>query len=248
MFPEITSKHITLKISADSTNQPNAQTSGEEDLGATPTAEEASFNLFAPPNSHWHLIFLMTTPVIEPQTSKKKSPTSSSFNLYPSPSKPSSPTESKNLTDLQSRLFTSSSALVAMNSNERFHLPDQLTRNNFLDWEGKVISVLQWKDLYDLVLDKEEKCCDEKGQFVVKDKDPIRLHQLNQAHAIMYTRIHSCLTGRLSQNGGKDCPIALWKNIQLLGASKKKANAFKAWVKLNGLNLRIDNISQFSTD
>ncbi|POW11089.1 hypothetical protein PSTT_05559 [Puccinia striiformis] len=49
-----------------------------------------------------------------------------------------------------------------MNSNERFHLPDQLTRNNFLDWEGKVISVLQWKDLYDLVLDKEEKCCDEK--------------------------------------------------------------------------------------
>ncbi|KAI9620556.1 hypothetical protein KEM48_008093 [Puccinia striiformis f. sp. tritici PST-130] len=64
----------------------------------------------------------------------------------------------------------------------------------------------------------------------------------------MYTRIHSSLTGRLSQNEGKTCPIALWSNIQAFGASKKKANAFKAWVKLNGLVLRADNIPQFTTD
>ncbi|KAI9603931.1 hypothetical protein H4Q26_003540 [Puccinia striiformis f. sp. tritici PST-130] len=134
-----------------------------------------------------------------------------------------------------------------MASHERFQLPE-LTRDNFLDWEGKITSVLRSKGLYDLVLDKEEKRRDEKGQFVAKDKDPIRLERLNHAHAIMYTRIHSSLTGRLSQNEGKTCPIALWSNIQAFGASKKKANAFKAWVKLNGLVLRADNIPQFTTD
>ncbi|POW16245.1 hypothetical protein PSTT_01515, partial [Puccinia striiformis] len=112
----------------------------------------------------------------------------------------------------------------------------------------KITSVLRSKGLYDLVPDKEEKRRDEKGQFVAKDKDPIRLERSNHAHAIMYTRIHSSLTGRLSQNEGKTCPIALWSNIQAFGASKKKANAFKAWVKLNGLVLRADNIPQFTTD
>ncbi|KNE97309.1 hypothetical protein PSTG_09420 [Puccinia striiformis f. sp. tritici PST-78] len=87
-----------------------------------------------------------------------------------------------------------------MTSNERYHLPE-LTRDNFLDWQGK---------LYDLVLDKEEKRRDEKGQFIAKDKDPVRLEPF--------------------------------------GASKKKANAFKAWVNLNSLNLQIDNIPQFTTD
>ncbi|KAI7960999.1 hypothetical protein MJO28_001488 [Puccinia striiformis f. sp. tritici] len=134
-----------------------------------------------------------------------------------------------------------------MASHERFQLPE-LTRDNFLDWEGKITSVLRSKGLYDLVPDKEEKRRDEKGQFVAKDKDPIRLERSNHAHAIMYTRIHSSLTGRLSQNEGKTCPIALWSNIQAFGASKKKANAFKAWVKLNGLVLRADNIPQFTTD
>ncbi|WAR59892.1 hypothetical protein PtB15_11B533 [Puccinia triticina] len=64
----------------------------------------------------------------------------------------------------------------------------------------------------------------------------------------MYTRIHSSLTGRLSQNNGKNCPIALWSNIQAFGAGKKKANSFKAWFKLNHLELRADNISQFTTE
>ncbi|KAI7949758.1 hypothetical protein MJO28_008579 [Puccinia striiformis f. sp. tritici] len=114
-----------------------------------------------------------------------------------------------------------------MNSNERFHLPE-LTRINFLDWEGKVISVLRSKDLYDLVLDKEEKRRDEKGQFVAKEKDPIRIHRLNQAHAIIYTRIHSSLTA--------------------FGAAKKKANSFKAWYKLNHLELRTNNIAEFTSE
>ncbi|KNE91577.1 hypothetical protein PSTG_15029 [Puccinia striiformis f. sp. tritici PST-78] len=134
-----------------------------------------------------------------------------------------------------------------MGSHERYNLPE-LTRENFLDWEGKVESVLRSKDLYDLVLDKEEKRRDEKGQFIAKEKDPVRTQRLHQAHAIMYTRIHASLTGRLSQNNGKKCPIALWSNIQAFGAGKKKANSFKAWYKLNHLELRADNITQFTTE
>ncbi|KAI9606798.1 hypothetical protein H4Q26_006336 [Puccinia striiformis f. sp. tritici PST-130] len=94
-----------------------------------------------------------------------------------------------------------------MTSNERYHLPE-LTRDNFLDWQGK-------------------------GQFIAKDKDPVRLERLNHAHAII---------------GGNECPIVLLSNIEAFGASKKKANAFKAWVNLNSLNLQIDNIPQFTTD
>ncbi|KAI7940918.1 hypothetical protein MJO28_013203 [Puccinia striiformis f. sp. tritici] len=48
--------------------------------------------------------------------------------------------------------------------------------------------------------------------------------------------------------GGNECPIVLLSNIEAFGASKKKANAFKAWVNLNSLNLQIDNIPQFTTD
>ncbi|KAI7944266.1 hypothetical protein MJO28_011794 [Puccinia striiformis f. sp. tritici] len=187
----------------------------------------------------------MTSPVNEP-------PTSFSFKTPTLNSSSSTVAESQILTDLQSRLDSpevpqSLSALSTMSTHERYHLPE-LTRDNFLDWQGKVISVLRSKGLYDLVLDQEEKRRDEKGQFIAKDKDPSRLERLNHAHAIMYTRINPSLTSRLSQNGGNTCPIALWINIQSFGASKKKANAFKAWVKLNGLNLRIDNISQFSTE
>ncbi|KAH9464297.1 hypothetical protein H4Q26_007145 [Puccinia striiformis f. sp. tritici PST-130] len=134
-----------------------------------------------------------------------------------------------------------------MNSNERFHLLE-LTCINFLDWEGKVISVLRLKDLHDLVVDKEEKHRDEKGQFAAKEKDPIRIHQLNPAHAIIYTRIHSSLTGRLSQNGGKNCPIVLWTNIQAFGAAKKKAPSFKAWYKINHLKLCTNNIAEFTSE
>ncbi|KAH9446104.1 hypothetical protein Pst134EB_023923 [Puccinia striiformis f. sp. tritici] len=193
----------------------------------------------------------MTSPVIDPQDPENKNIPSSSFNP-PSPSLlPSSKSESENTTDLQSWLDSSkeisSLSAVTMNSNERFHLPE-LTRSNFLDSEGKVVSVLRSKDLYDLVLDKEEKRRDEKGQFIAKNKDPIRIHRLNQAHAIMYTQIHSSLTGRLSQNGGKICPIALWTNIQMFGASKKKANTFKAWFKLNHLELRANNIAEFTSE
>ncbi|KAI7954404.1 hypothetical protein MJO28_004804 [Puccinia striiformis f. sp. tritici] len=193
----------------------------------------------------------MTSPVNKLPITENRSPASSSFKT-PSPSPPpSSEAPIENATDLQSRVDSEElrllSAFVDMASHERFQLPE-LTRDNFLDWEGKITSVLRSKGLYDLVLDKEEKRRDEKGQFVAKDKDPIRLERLNHAHAIMYTRIHSSLTGRLSQNEGKTCPIALWSNIQAFGASKKKANAFKAWVKLNGLVLRVDNIPQFTTD
>ncbi|KAH9468102.1 hypothetical protein Pst134EA_011723 [Puccinia striiformis f. sp. tritici] len=165
----------------------------------------------------------MTSLVIEPQDPEDKDISSSSFNPLSPIALPSSKSESENTTDLQSRLDSAKEFSVlsasAMNFNERFHLPE-LTRSNFLDWEGKVVSVLRSKDLYGLVLDKEEKRRDEKGH----------------------------LTGRLSQNGGKTCPIALWANIQAFGASKKKANAFKAWYKLNGLDLRIDNIPQYTTE
>ncbi|KAI7964148.1 hypothetical protein MJO29_004575 [Puccinia striiformis f. sp. tritici] len=194
----------------------------------------------------------MTTPVNVSPSSEKSDPTSSSFNNPLLLRQTLTDAESQKLTDLQSRLDSPEipqllSALGTMSAHERYHLPE-LNRDNFLDWQGKVISVLRSKGLYDLVLDKEEKRRDEKGQFISKDKDPIRLERLNYAHAIMYTRINPTLTSRLSQNGGNTCPIALWINIQSFGASKKKANAFKAWVKLNGLNLRIDNISQFSTE
>ncbi|KAH9454458.1 hypothetical protein Pst134EB_014543 [Puccinia striiformis f. sp. tritici] len=163
----------------------------------------------------------MTSPVNKPPSTENKSPASSSFKT-PSPSPPpSSEAQIENATDLQSRVDSEElrllSAFVDMASHERFQLPE-LTRDNFLDWEGKITSVLRSKGLYDLVLDKEEKRRDEKGQFVAKDKDPIRLERLNHAHAI------------------------------ILRCFKKKANAFKAWVKLNGLVLRADNIPQFTTD
>ncbi|KAI9614485.1 hypothetical protein KEM48_005950, partial [Puccinia striiformis f. sp. tritici PST-130] len=120
--------------------------------------------------------------------------------------------ESEIVTDLQSRQDSSVqlnplSSPSRMTSNERYHLPE-LTRDNFLDWQGK-------------------------GQFIAKDKDPVRLERLNHAHAII---------------GGNECPIVLLSNIEAFGASKKKANAFKAWVNLNSLNLQIDNIPQFTTD
>ncbi|POV99592.1 hypothetical protein PSTT_13672 [Puccinia striiformis] len=174
----------------------------------------------------------MTTPVEDFPTSEKNPDPSSSFKSPPSLSQPSPDDKSIVTTDLQSRLSNpappvESLAFVNMNSNERFHLPE-LTRINFLDWEGKVISVLRSKDLYDLVLDKEEKHRDEKGQFVAKEKDPIRIHRLNQAHAIIYTRIHSSLTA--------------------FGAAKKKANSFKAWYKLNHLELRTNNIAEFTSE
>ncbi|KAI7961009.1 hypothetical protein MJO28_001498 [Puccinia striiformis f. sp. tritici] len=194
----------------------------------------------------------MTSPVKDPPTSEIHQEPSSSFNSPSTPSQLSSDDKSLDLTDLQSRSLPSKSpldshTLVVMGSHERYNLPE-LTRENFLDWEGKVESVLRSKDLYDLVLDKEEKRRDEKGQFIAKEKDPVRTQRLHQAHAIMYTRIHASLTGRLSQNNGKKCPIALWSNIQAFGAGKKKANSFKAWYKLNHLELRADNITQFTTE
>ncbi|KAI7952841.1 hypothetical protein MJO29_008472 [Puccinia striiformis f. sp. tritici] len=153
----------------------------------------------------------MTTPVEDFPTSEKNPDPSSSFKSPPSLSQPSPDDKSIVTTDLQSRLSNpappvESLAFVNMNSNERFHLPE-LTRINFLDWEGKVISVLRLKDLYDLVLDKEEKHRDEKGQFVAKEKDPIPF-----------------------------------------GAAKKKANSFKAWYKLNHLELRTNNIAEFTSE
>ena len=193
----------------------------------------------------------MTSPVNELPSSEINTPTSSSFKTPNLLSSSPIDAESLNATDLQSRFDSLEelnllSAFVTMASHERFQLPE-LNRDNFLDWVGKVSSVLRSKNLYDLVLDKEEKRRDKKGQFIAKDKDPVRLERLNHAHAIMYTRIHSSLTSRLSQNGGKTCPIVLWSNIQAFGASKKKATTFKAWVKLNGLELRTDNIPQFIT-
>ncbi|POV95094.1 hypothetical protein PSTT_16459 [Puccinia striiformis] len=160
----------------------------------------------------------MTTPVKDPPTSENQEQLSSSFNQNPSPSQTLDDDESLIATDLQSRT-----------GKEKWY------RSSI---QGPIRSRP----------DKEEKSRDEKGQFIAKDKDVVCIHRLNQAHAIMYTRIHPSLTGRLSQNKGKICPIALWSNIQAFGAGKKKANVFKVWYKLNHLELRSNNITQFTTE
>ncbi|PLW18926.1 hypothetical protein PCANC_12829 [Puccinia coronata f. sp. avenae] len=111
-----------------------------------------------------------------------------------------------------------------MNS-ENYQIP-KLTADNYFDWIVKMKSVLKSKELYQLVLGKEPtKVRGEDGKIIEINQSLC----LNKAHALIITRVHSSIYGRVCKDGAEDCPIKLWKNILEFGASKKEANVFKVW-------------------
>ncbi|POW05771.1 hypothetical protein PSTT_09494 [Puccinia striiformis] len=166
----------------------------------------------------------MTSPVIDPQDPENKNIPSSSFNP-PSPSLlPSSKSESENTTDLQSRLDSSkeisSLSAVTMNSNERFHLPE-LTRSNFLDSEGKAsYRKEQGPDSYPSI--KSSSC--------------------NHVYSDTFQPYRSIVSKR--RQNLSHCSLDQHSNVWCL----QKANTFKAWFKLNHLELRANNIAEFTSE
>ncbi|KNZ60425.1 uncharacterized protein VP01_1556g5 [Puccinia sorghi] len=124
------------------------------------------------------------------------------------------------------------------------YLVPELTADNYVDWIVKMKSVLKAKELYQLVIGKEPlKGRGDDGKVTDLDHSL----RLDKAHALIITRIHSSVSGRVRKNGGDDCPKKLWSNIIEFGASKKQANVFKAWYRLMHLPLRADNIQSFTS-
>ena len=116
---------------------------------------------------------------------------------------------------------------------EKYHVPE-LTADNFVDWLVKMKSTLKAKELYQLVIGKEpSKVRGDDGKIVDIDQSL----RLDKAHALIITRVHSSISGRVRKNGGDDCPKKLWANILEFGSSKKQSNVFKAWYRLLHLPL-----------
>ncbi|KNZ55749.1 uncharacterized protein VP01_2594g2 [Puccinia sorghi] len=127
--------------------------------------------------------------------------------------------------------------------HDKYQIPE-LTTENYVDWIVKMKSVLKAKELYQLVIGKEPtKRRGDDGKVVDLDHSL----RLDKAHALIITRIHSSISGRVRKNGGDDCPKKLWSNILEFGASKKQANVFKAWYHLMHLPLRANNVQSFTS-
>ncbi|KNZ60620.1 uncharacterized protein VP01_1528g3 [Puccinia sorghi] len=127
--------------------------------------------------------------------------------------------------------------------HDKYQVPE-LTADNFVDWIVKMKSVLKAKELYQLVIGKEPvKGRGDDGKVVDLDHSL----RLDKAHALIITRIHSSISGRVRKNGGDECPKKLWSNIIDFGASKKQANVFKAWYRLMHLPLRANNVQSFTS-
>ncbi|PLW47661.1 hypothetical protein PCASD_04105 [Puccinia coronata f. sp. avenae] len=125
-----------------------------------------------------------------------------------------------------------------MSSSEKYHVP-KLTADKFVDWMVKMKSVLEAKELYQLVLGKEPtKVRGEDGKVYEVNQ----LLRLDKAHALIITWVHSSISGRVRKDGGNDNPQKLWKNILDFGASKKEANVFKAWYCLMHLPLQSNDV------
>ncbi|PLW32238.1 hypothetical protein PCANC_17996 [Puccinia coronata f. sp. avenae] len=96
-----------------------------------------------------------------------------------------------------------------MGSSEKYHLP-KLTAENFVDWMIKMKSLLKAKELYQLVLGKEPtKVRGNDGKLYDVDQSL----RLDKAHALIITRVHSSISGRVCKDGANDDPQILWKNI-----------------------------------
>ncbi|KNZ55507.1 uncharacterized protein VP01_265g9 [Puccinia sorghi] len=127
-----------------------------------------------------------------------------------------------------------------MNS-EKYHVPE-LTADNFVDWLIKMKSILKAKELYQLVIGKEpSKVRGDDGKIFDVDQSL----RLDKAHALIITRVHSSISGRVRKNGGDECPKKLWANILEFGSSKKQSNVFKAWYRLLHLPLRSNDVPGF---
>ncbi|PLW46086.1 hypothetical protein PCANC_11586 [Puccinia coronata f. sp. avenae] len=93
-----------------------------------------------------------------------------------------------------------------MNS-ENYQIP-KLTADNYFDWIVKMKSVLKSKELYQLVLGKE--LTKVRGE----DRKIIEINQslcLNKAHALIITRVHSSIYGRVS-----GCISKFWDGVAVL--------------------------------
>ncbi|PLW52556.1 hypothetical protein PCANC_07692 [Puccinia coronata f. sp. avenae] len=95
-----------------------------------------------------------------------------------------------------------------MNS-EKYQIPE-LTADNYVDWIVKMKSVLEAKELYQLVLGKElTKVRGEDGRIIEINQSLL----LDKAHALIITRVHSSISSRVCKDGADECPLKLWKNI-----------------------------------
>ncbi|KNZ47942.1 uncharacterized protein VP01_6026g1, partial [Puccinia sorghi] len=137
-------------------------------------------------------------------------------------------------------LYSQLSLLISMDS-EKYHVPE-LTADNFVDWVIKMKSTLKAKELYQLVIGKEpSKVRGEDGKIIDFDQSL----RLDKAHALIITRVHSSISGRVRKNGGDECPKKLWTNILEFGSSKKQSNVFKAWYRLLHLPLQSNDVAGF---
>ncbi|CAH7682128.1 hypothetical protein PPACK8108_LOCUS14850 [Phakopsora pachyrhizi] len=132
-----------------------------------------------------------------------------------------------------------------MNKNNlKTRLP-LLNQHNFFVWLIKIASFLQAKKLYQLILGNhlDLPTRDNKGKFI--NLNNFLKEKLDITHSIIITNIDNSLLCQLAVDGGEDNPIKLLANIVRFGSLNKQANVFRAWMKIELLQLRDNNIEKF---